>query len=95
MANTNHKINVEIGMSTTLDRQGINELQRELQNLKNLSGQDLINIGKAENLDQANLKLKAMRESVTQIQAALNKSYNFNLKTTDLTKLNTELKKLD
>ena len=95
MANVNRRIGVEVDVNTKINKQGLDELQRQLQSLKNLTGQNLINIGSAQNLDQANAKLKEIRESVTQVQAALNKSFNFSIGTTDLTKLNVELQKLD
>ena len=96
MADFNRKVvGIDVDVNTKINKKGIDDLLRQLQALKNLTGQDLINVGTAENLNQANSKLKEIRESAMQIEAALNKSFNFTLGTTDLTKLNNELNKLD
>lgn len=84
----------EYGVKINTDTASLNTLKQELQGLKNLTGQDLINIGSVQNLNEANEKLKDIKNSVTQVQAALNKSFNTSLGTTDLSKLNTELGKL-
>ena len=96
MADFNRKVvGIDVDVNTKINKKGIDDLLRQLQALKNLTGQDLINVGTAENLNQANSKLKEIKESAMQIEAALNKSFNFTLGTTDLTKLNNELNKLD
>lgn len=87
------EINYKIGFTT--DKTTINDLKKELQSLRNLSGQDLINIGSASSLTDAKTKIDSIKTSVTQVEAALNKAFNANLGTVNLTKFNNELSKLN
>lgn len=88
-------INIDTILKTKIDKSGITELKQEIQNLKKMTANDLIKTGSAKNLDEANIKLKSIKESVFQVEKALNQAFNIKMNSTDLVKLNNILQKLD
>ena len=86
---------VKFILDTELNRAGINELKRELQSLKNLSANQMVDLGLSKDLQTAKKDLDAIKTSAAQVEAALTKSFSASLGTTNLSKFNRELKSLD
>ena len=86
---------IKYGIEFNVNQQNLNNLKKELQNLKTLTGQNLVDLGISKNLEDAGLKLKTLKNSISELEVAFNKSFSSTLGTTNLTKLNTELKKLN
>ena len=86
---------IRYGVEFNVNQQSLNALKKELQNLKSLTGQNLIDFGVSKNLDEADKKLKELRNSISQLEVAFNKSFSSSLGTTNLTKFNNELRKMD
>ena len=89
------KVIVDTILKTQLDKSGINSLKSEIQALKKVTEDDLIKIGSAQNLDEAKNKISSIKNSILQVERALNQAFNVKLNDTDLVKLNSELRKLD
>ena len=89
------KVIVDTILKTQLDKSGINSLKNEIQALKKVTEDDLIKVGSAQNLDEAKNKISSIKNSVLQVEKALNQAFNVKLNDTDLVKLNSELRKLD
>ena len=74
-----------------VDKTGLNQMKASLQEIFNLSKQDLIKINsKATDADLAKLKASAK-----EVESALERAFNPNLGTLNVSKFNQELKKLD
>lgn len=74
-----------------IDKTGLNQMKASLQEIFNLSKQDLIKINsKATDADLAKLKASAK-----EVESALERAFNPNLGTLNVSKFNQELKKLD
>ena len=82
-------------LDTELNRAGINELKKELQSLKSLSANQMVDLGLSKNLETAKKDLDSIKTSAAQVEAALTKSFSASLGTTNLSKFNRELKSLD
>ena len=78
-------------INTGLNKSGFNELRKEIQSLKSMTGQDLINLGQANSLKEAEEKLKVIKNSVSQMEIALNKAFNPKLGTVSLQKFEKEI----
>lgn len=78
-------------INTELNKAGFNELRKEIQSLKSITGQDLINLGQANSLKEAEEKLKAIKNSVSQMETALNKAFNPKLGTVNLQRFEKEI----
>lgn len=86
---------ITYGINFNVNQQNLVKLKQELQELKNLTGQDLIKMGSVSSLSEANKELINIKTTISQIEGALNKSFSSSLGTTNLTKFNAELQKLD
>ena len=78
---------VNFGIGFNVDKSGLNNLKRELQNLINLNEKDLIKI----NADATIKDLNEIQNVASRVSDALEKSFNPKLNTTDLTKFKQEL----
>ena len=86
---------VKFILDTQLNKTGINELKHELQALKNLTSQQMLDFGLSKTTEQAKKDLAEIKASASQVEAALNKSFSASLGTTNLTKFNQELKSMN
>ena len=86
---------VKFILDTELNKTGINQLKNELQSLKNLTSQQMVDLGLSKDLNQAKKDLLDIKSSVLQVEAALNKSFSSSLGTTNLSKFSKELKSLN
>ncbi len=83
--------NIRFKVGFDLDNQAISQLKSELKSLQQLTAKDIkINIG-----EDANEELRKIKESAAEIEGALNKAFNANLGTLNISKFNQELKKVD
>ena len=82
---------MDLIINTELNKAGFNELRKEIQSLKSITGQDLINLGQANSLKEAEEKIKAIRNSVSQMETALNKAFNPKLGTVNLQRFEKEI----
>lgn len=71
----------------------LNDLKTSLIELQKMTSSELMNLNKGMNLNEANAQLKEMRAMATSLRQALNNSFNKDLGTTNITKLNAELGK--
>ena len=60
-----------------------------------MSAKDLMGTGNFKNLQQAEQELIKIKKSASDVQIALNKAFNANLGTTNLSRFNAELQKLN
>lgn len=90
---SSNQINFRIGY--TVDKSGLNELEKSLQYISKLTSDDLMDLNKGMSLKEANSKLQEIKSSAKQVEEALNRSFNTKLGTLNISKFNSELKKLD
>ena len=82
---------IKYSVGFNVDKTGLNQMKASLQELLNLTHQDLIKINSKATVEDLN-KIKASAKSV---ESALEKAFNPNLGTLNVSKFNQELKKLN
>lgn len=85
---------IQWGMSFKVDKTGLNDLKTELLSIQKLTTADYAR-GKHSPASQLAQELKEIKQSATEVQTALEKSFNTNLGTLNVVKFNQELKKLN
>lgn len=85
---------IQWGMSFKVDKTGLNDLKTELLSIQKLTTADYAR-GKHSSASQLAKELKEIKQSATEVQTALEKSFNTNLGTLNVVKFNQELKKLN
>lgn len=85
------KINFSIGFN--VDKTSLNDLQKSLSGISSLTQSDLMDINKGMNLEEADAKLKQIRQTVTTVKQSLSNAFNKDLGTVNVTKFNNELGK--
>ena len=88
MSTNGGRINYTIGFN--VDSTQLNNLQTQLQNLKALTANGIIN-----GTQQDVAELQQVQGSITQVEQALNKAFNQKLGTLNITQFNNQLKSLD
>lgn len=88
-----NRITYQVGYQ--VDKTALNEIKASLQSLQLLTSNDLMKLDKTMNLQQANAQLQQIKKSASEVSDALSRSFNTNLGTLNISKFNTELKKLD
>lgn len=86
---------ITFGVGFNVNESNLNKLKQSLKEIQQLTAQDLVRNGQFNNLQQAEQQLKHIKQSAAEVQDALSRAFNANLGTTNITKLNTELKKID
>lgn len=82
---------IKYSVGFNVDKTGLNQMKASLQELLNLTKQDLIKInGKATDAE-----LDKIKKSAKEVESALERAFNPNLGTLNVSKFNQELKKLD
>lgn len=84
------RIDYSIGFN--VDKTGLNQIKSSLQEIKNLTAQDLMKIGGHTDIQKAENELKALKTSIGQIDGALEKAFNTDLGTLNVSKFNQALK---
>lgn len=77
-----------------VDKSGLNQLKASLQELKQMTAADLIKINPGF-ANTAQAEIQKIRGSIGELETALNKAFNTNLGTLNISKFNQELKKLN
>lgn len=86
------RIDYTVGFKT--DKSGLNQLKSSLQEIKALTAQDLMKIGGHNDIKKANDELEQLKTSIGLIDGALEKAFNADLGTLNISKFNQELKNL-
>lgn len=86
-----NKIDFQVNLN--VDKTSLNDLQKSLSGISSLTQSDLMDINKGMNLEEANAKLKQIRQTVTTVKQSLSNAFNKDLGTVNVTKFNNELGK--
>ena len=86
----NQRIDIDVGLK--VDKTGLNQIKSSLQEIKNLTAQDLMKIGGHTDIQKAEQELKSLKASISQIDGALEKAFNTDLGTLNVSKFNQALK---
>lgn len=78
-----------------VDKTTLNEIKESLQSLQRLTSNDLINLNKSMDLQQADAQLKQIKKSAFEVSNALSRSFNADLGALNVSKFNNELKNLN
>ena len=89
----NQRIDIDVGLK--LDKTGLNQIKSSLQEIKNLTAQDLMKIGGHDDLQRAKRELDSLKASVATIDDAFKKAFNTDLGTLNVAKFNQSLKNLN
>ena len=87
------RIDYSIGFN--VDKTGLNQIKSSLQEIKNLTAQDIMRIGGHSDIKKAENELKALKTSISQIDSALDRAFNTDLGTLNVSKFNQALKGLN
>ncbi len=86
----NQRIDIDVGLK--VDKTGLNQIKSSLQEIKNLTAQDLMKIGGHNDISKAEKELEKLKASISQIDGALDKAFNTDLGTLNVSKFNQALK---
>lgn len=86
---------INYGIKFTADQSGLNKVKQSLQELRNLSAEDLLKIGNTKDLSKAYSDLRNIKEEAEQIETALKKSFNQKLGVYNIEEFKKNLKGLD
>lgn len=86
---------INYGIKFTADQSGLNKVKQSLQELRNLSAEDLLKIGNTKDLSKAYSDLRNIKEEAEQIETALKKSFNQKLGVYNINEFKKNLKGLD
>ena len=87
------RIDIDVGLR--VDKTGLNQIRSSLQEIKNLTAQDLMRIGGHDDLQRAKTELDSLKASVATIDDAFKKAFNTDLGTLNVAKFNQSLKNLN
>ena len=85
---------IKYSVGFSVDKTGLNEIKASLQQLQQMSEQDLIKMNPAM-AHNVKAELQKIKTSAKEVETAFSKAFNSNLGTLNVSKLNQELKKLD
>lgn len=85
--------NIRYSVNFDVNKTGLNEIKASLQEIQRLTAQDLMKINNTS-LSVAQQDLEKLKVSVKQLDGALDKAFNSDLGTLNVSKFNQELKKL-
>ena len=86
---------INYGIKFTADQSGLNKVKQSLQELRNLSAEDLFKLGNTKDLSKAYSDLKNIKDEAEQIETALKKSFNQKLGVYNIEEFKKNLKGLD
>lgn len=86
--------NIRYSVNFDVNKTGLNEIKASLQEIQRLTAQDLMKINNTS-LSVAQQDLEKLKVSVKQLDGALDKAFNSDLGTLNVSKFNQELKKLN
>ena len=82
--------NITFGIDFNVNKSGLNELKKSLQDVQKMTTKDLV--GNLGNNNQAKKALEDAKRSAAELEQALKRAYNPTLNTTNVSKFNQELK---
>ena len=85
---------IKYGIGFNVDKTSLNQLKTELQQIKNMTVGDLVKLNPSV-ANNAVAELEKIKASARQLEGALERSFNPNLGTLNVTKFNQELKKIN
>lgn len=85
---------IKYGIGFNVDKTALNQLKTELQQIKNMTVGDLVKLNPSV-ANNAVAELEKIKASARQLEGALERSFNPNLGTLNVTKFNQELKKIN
>ena len=88
-----NQINFKVGYQ--VDKSALSDIITSLQSIKTLTTNKLMDLNKGMNLQEANQQLQQIRQSATELGNALNRSFNTDLNSVNITRFSEELNKLD
>ncbi len=86
---------IKFGIGFNVDQQGLRTLQSDLEKIQNMSAATFSKMNKNLSFRDAVDELDKIKGSVGQLQSALNKAFNTDLGTINISKFNNELKNLN
>ena len=86
---------IKYGIGFDVDTSGLNKLKQSLSEIKRLTATEIQNMNIGMDWDKANESLDDIRKNAVKVEIALEKAFNKDLGTVNVTKFNQELKKLD
>ena len=84
------QINFKVGY--TVDKAGLQAIKTSLQEIQNMTANDLVGKGLATNVHEADMALKLAKQDAQALQNVLNQAYNKDLGTINITKFNNALR---
>ena len=85
---------ITFGVGFNVNESGLNKLKQSLQEIQKLTTQDLLNTGNFK-ANTVNRELASIKNSASQVQAALTRAFNPQLGVTNVAKFNQEMQRLD
>lgn len=87
---------IDFTVGYKVDKTGLNEIKKELEQLKNLSLKDIMDMNpNITNINQARSELGKLQVDITKIEQAFKTAFDTTTGTTNIIKLNQNLKNLD
>lgn len=90
MANGN--MNFKFGIGFNVDKTGISEIKKELQDLKNLTSKDFLKINPGTSMKDVSTELSNINYTATTVEKALESAFNPKLETVNFSTFNNYLK---
>ena len=86
---------IKYSIGFNVDKTGLNQLKSSLQEIKQMTANDIMRIGGHTDIQRANQELAELKSSIAAIDNALDQAFNSDLGTLNITKFNQQLQKLD
>lgn len=90
MANT-----IDFKIRYTSDRQSLEQVRESIRSIQELTAHDLVDLNKGLNLQQAQQNLVRLQSTARELGEVLDRSFNADLGTLNITRFNQELRQLD
>ncbi len=87
--------NIRFNIDFDVKKQGLTDLKKSLEEIQKITTSQFAQMNKGLTFKEAVTQMREIKAAATQVQNALNKSFNVNLGTTNITKLGQELKNLN
>lgn len=84
---------IDVQMNFTANKNSLNDIKATLQQINKMTTQDFMSMNKELNTQQAVQQLTQLKSTVSDIQNALEKAFNVNLNSINVSKFNQELQK--
>ena len=88
----NGRDSIQFGVGFNVNQNSLNSIKSSLQQIQKMSARDLV---QTEGLSDARARLREIKNTASEVEKALEKCFNSDLGTLNVTKFNKELKNLD